>query len=85
MSKYDPKGDGSRVTTDIWYRREWKYQGMGVSEALNIIWDGMLRCWRCKLMRYFCRVLRWSLLVWRSVGTSQGINELEGMYVWVGK
>ena len=33
---------------------------------------------------YF-RLLRWSLSVWRSVGTSRGIKELDGTYVRVGK
>ena len=52
-------GDDSRVPIYMWYRRAWTYQGMRVSEALNIIWEGMLRLKRRKLMRYFCRVLRW--------------------------
>ena len=31
------KGDDSRLPIEIWYRRSWTYQGMVVSEALNII------------------------------------------------
>ena len=85
MSTDNPEGGYSRVPIYMWYRRAWIYQGIGVSEALNIIWEVMLRWRRRKLMRYYCRVLRWSLSVWRSVGTSQGVKELEGTYIWVGK
>ena len=52
MSKNNKKGDLSIVPIDMWHRREWGYQGMGVSKALNIIWEGMLRWWRRNLMRY---------------------------------
>ena len=85
MNTDNPKGDYSKVTIDIGYRRSWIYQGMGVSEALNIIWEAMLRWPRHKLMRYYCRVLSWSLSAWRSVGTSIWVKDLEGTYVWVGK
>ena len=37
MSKDNQKGDYSRLPLYMWYRRSWTYQGMGVSEALNII------------------------------------------------
>ena len=85
MSTYNQKGDYSIVPLDMWYSRAWTYQGMIVSEALNIIWEGMLICQIRKLMRYFCWVLWCSLSVWRSFGTSLGVKESEGMYVWVGK
>ena len=39
MSTYNQKGDYSIVPLDMWYRRAWTYQGMRVSEALNIIWE----------------------------------------------
>ena len=39
MSTYNQKGDYSIVSLDMWYRRAWTYQGIGVSEALNIIWE----------------------------------------------
>ena len=74
MRTDNPKEDYSRVPVEMWYRNAWTYQGMGVSEALNIIWEGMLRWRRRKLMRYYCRVLMWSLSVWRSVGTSRGVK-----------
>ena len=48
-----PKGGGSSVPIEMWHRRAWKHQGVGVSEALNIIWEGMLRWQIFKLMRYF--------------------------------
>ena len=38
MSTYNPKGGESRVPIEMWYRRAWTYKGVGVSEALNIIW-----------------------------------------------
>ena len=37
MRTYDLNGVDSRVLIDMWYRRAWTYQGVGVSEALNII------------------------------------------------
>ena len=37
MVTNNPKGDESIVPIEIWYRRSWTDQGMGVSEALNII------------------------------------------------
>ena len=43
MSAEDPKGDDSRLTIDMWYRRSCTDQGVGVSEALKNIWEGMLR------------------------------------------
>ena len=49
----NPKGDKSRVPKYMWYRRAWKYQGMGVSKALKIIWEGMLRWRRRKLIIFF--------------------------------
>ena len=52
MSTYNPKGYDSRVTMEMRYRRAWKDQGMGVSKVLNIIWEGIMRWQRCKLMRY---------------------------------
>ena len=52
MSKDDPKGDDSRVPLYMWYRRSLTYKGVGVIEALNIIWEGIMRWQRCKLMRY---------------------------------
>ena len=70
ISTDNPKGGDSRVTIDMWYKRAWTYQGVGFSEALNIIWEGMMRWRRSKLIRYFGRVLRWISSVWRSVGTS---------------
>ena len=85
MNTYNPKGVDSRVPIDMCYRRAWTYQGVGVSKALNIIWEEIMRRRRRNLMRYFCRVLRWILEVRRSVGTSRGVKELEGMYVWLGK
>ena len=39
MSKDNPKGDESILSIEMWYRRARKYQIIGVSEALNIIWD----------------------------------------------
>ena len=53
MRTDDPKRDDSRVPIYMWERRAWIDQGMVVSKALNIIWEGMLRWWRRKLMRYF--------------------------------
>ena len=45
-------GDDSRIPIEMCYRRAWIYQGVGVSESLNIIWEEIMR-WRiCKLMRY---------------------------------
>ena len=38
-----PKGVDSRVPIEMWYRRAWTYQGVGVSEALNVLLEGMLR------------------------------------------
>ena len=70
MRTYEPKGDESRVPIDMWDSRTLKDQGVVVSEALNNIWEGILRWWRYKLMRELCRVLRWILSSWRSVGTS---------------
>ena len=58
MSTDNPKGDDSRLTIDMWYRRACTDQGVVVSEALNIIWEVKLRWRRCKLMKYFCGVLR---------------------------
>ena len=78
-------GDDSMVPIYMWYRRAWTDQDVVVSDALIIIWEGMLRWRRCKLMRYFCRVLRWSSSLWRSVSTSRGVKELDRTYVWVGK
>ena len=70
MSTDNPKGVDSGVLIEMWYGRALTYQDVGVSEALNIIWEGMMR-WRIsKLIRYFGRVLRWISSVWRSVGTS---------------
>ena len=40
----------------------WKDQGMGVSKALDIIREGMLRWWRRKLMRYFFSVIKANLV-----------------------
>ena len=74
MSTDKPKGDYSRVPIEMWYRRSWIYQGMGVSEALHIIWEIILRWRRRNLMGYYCRLLSWSLSVWRSVGTSIGVK-----------
>ena len=37
-SKDDPKGDDSRVPIYMWYRRSLTYKGVGVIEALKIIW-----------------------------------------------
>ena len=51
ISTENPKGDDSRLTIDMWYRRACTDQGVGVSEALNIIWEGMMRWRRRKLMR----------------------------------
>ena len=75
MNTDNPKGDYSKVPIDIGYRRSWIYQGMGVSEALNIIRKAMLRWRRHKLMRYYYRVLRWSLSVRWIVGTSLGVKD----------
>ena len=36
------KGEDSRVPIDMWYRRVWKDQCMRGSDALNIIWEGIL-------------------------------------------
>ena len=44
--------DDSILPIYMLYRRAWKDQGMGVSKVLNIIWEGILRWQRCKLMRY---------------------------------
>ena len=44
------KGDDSIIQIQMWYRRAWEYQGVGVRKALNIILQGMLRWQRCKLM-----------------------------------
>ena len=79
MSTENPKGYESRIPIEMWYRRLSTDQGMGVIETLNIIWEGMLRWRRCKLMRYILWVLRWS------VETSREVKELEGNYVRVGK
>ena len=54
-SKDDPKGDDSRVPIYMWYRRSLTYKGVGVIEALKIIWEGIMRWQRFKLMRYFVR------------------------------
>ena len=78
-STYNPKGGESIVPIDMCYRRAWTDQGVVFIESLNIIWEGIMRWRRCKLMRYFCQVLRWSLSVWRSVVTSRGVNELAGI------
>ena len=85
MSTDNPKGGDSIVPVDIRDRRAWTYQAMGVSEALEIIREGILRWWRRKLMREFCRELRWSSSSWRRFGTSRGVKELAGKYAWVGK
>ena len=55
---------------------------MGVSKDLNIIWGGIMRWQRRKLMIYFCRVLRWILSVYRSVDTSLGLKQLKRTDVW---
>ena len=39
MSAYNPKGYDSIVPIYMWYRRAYIDTGMGVSEALNIIWE----------------------------------------------
>ena len=31
----------------------------------------------------FCRVLKQSLSVWRSAGTSRGVKGLAGNYIWI--
>ena len=51
ISTDNPKWYESRVPIDMWYKRAWTYQGVGVSEALRIIWEGMMRWQRRKLMR----------------------------------
>ena len=52
MRENNPKRDESRVPIYMWGRRACKYQGMGVSNSWNIIWEGMLSWWRRK-MRFF--------------------------------
>ena len=42
ISTYNPKGGYSRVTIEMRYRRAWTDQGMGVSKALEIIWEGIM-------------------------------------------
>ena len=37
MSTENPKGGDSIVPIEMWYRREWTDQVMGVSRSLNII------------------------------------------------
>ena len=43
MSTGNIMGDDSRVPIDMCYWREWTDQYMGGSDALNIIWEGILR------------------------------------------
>ena len=45
-STENTKGDDSRAPIEMWYRRAWTYQDMGVSKALNIIWEGIMSCRR---------------------------------------
>ena len=41
-----------RLIIEMWYMSAWIDKGVGVIKGLNIIWEGMLRWRRCKLMRY---------------------------------
>ena len=49
MNTDNQKGDYSRISIYMWYKRAWTYQGMAVSGAMNIIWEGTLMWRRRKL------------------------------------
>ena len=53
MRTYELEEDDSILLIEMWSRRACTDQGWGDSEALIIIWDGILRWWRRKLMIYF--------------------------------
>ena len=70
------KGDYLSVQVEIWDGIEWAYGGDRESEALNILWESMLRFWRRKLRRELAQALRRVLGSWKWVGYSQGIREV---------
>ena len=61
----------------------WAYKGERSREGLNIIRGIMLRLWRRKLTREFSQVLRRILVTRKRVGSSQGVMEVVGEYVWI--
>ena len=77
------KGDNSRFPLEIWDRRAGGYERGRESGSLNILRESMLRWRRQKLTREFSQVLRRSSGTWKRVGSSRGIMEVDGEYVWI--
>ena len=67
----------------MWDRRAWAYEGERDSGVLNVLQESMLRWWRRKLMIEFVQALMRSSGSWKRIGSSQGIREVAGEYVWI--